>query len=141
MYGPHTHIVTLVKSIDPGCTYRVQVSKWSISLIHYYTIYYSYATRLWAPLISKPQTAFDISVPEYIEPVMDILSQVFVECFTQTSSRVNKVNTYYRSFDHAFNQIYYTPCLKNGNIGLSVLLFILPLSKLVYFYPLLLLHH
>ncbi|CAC5414003.1 PLXNB [Mytilus coruscus] len=49
-----------------------------------------YATRVWAPLIGKPDILFDVSVPAYVEPCMDILRQVFVESFTQTAHKVNK---------------------------------------------------
>ncbi|XP_076112674.1 plexin-A2-like isoform X1 [Mytilus galloprovincialis] len=49
-----------------------------------------YATRVWAPLIGKPDILFDVSVPAYVEPCMDILRQVFVESFTQTAHKINK---------------------------------------------------
>ncbi|CAG2205779.1 PLXNA [Mytilus edulis] len=49
-----------------------------------------YATRVWAPLIGKTDILFDVSVPAYVEPCMDILRQVFVESFTQTAHKVNK---------------------------------------------------
>ncbi|XP_052080607.1 plexin-B-like [Mytilus californianus] len=49
-----------------------------------------YATRVWAPLIGKPDILFDVSVPAYVEPCMDILRQVFVESFTQTAHKFNK---------------------------------------------------
>ncbi|XP_071160159.1 plexin-B-like [Mytilus edulis] len=49
-----------------------------------------YATRVWAPLIGKPDILFDVSVPAYVGPCMDILRQVFVESFTQTAHKVNK---------------------------------------------------
>ncbi|VDI79553.1 Hypothetical predicted protein [Mytilus galloprovincialis] len=49
-----------------------------------------YATRVWAPLIGKPDILFDVSVPAYVGPCMDILKQVFVESFTQTAHKVNK---------------------------------------------------
>ncbi|XP_063418244.1 plexin-A2-like [Mytilus trossulus] len=49
-----------------------------------------YATRVWAPLIGKPGILFDVIVPAYVEPCMDILRQVFVESFTQTAHKINK---------------------------------------------------
>ncbi|XP_052080668.1 plexin-B1-like isoform X9 [Mytilus californianus] len=49
-----------------------------------------YATRVWAPLIGKPNILFDVNVPGHVEPCLDILRQVFVESFTQTANKVNK---------------------------------------------------
>ncbi|XP_052080619.1 plexin-B-like [Mytilus californianus] len=49
-----------------------------------------YATRIWAPLIGKPDILFDVNVPGHVGPCLDILRQVFVECFTQTAHKVNK---------------------------------------------------
>ncbi|VDI09897.1 plexin A [Mytilus galloprovincialis] len=49
-----------------------------------------YGTRVWAPLIGKPNILFDVNVPGHVEPCLDILRQVFVESFTQTAHKVNK---------------------------------------------------
>ncbi|XP_052080847.1 plexin-B-like [Mytilus californianus] len=49
-----------------------------------------YATRIWAPLIGKPDILFDVNVPGHVGSCLDILRQVFVEMFTQTAHKVNK---------------------------------------------------
>ncbi|XP_063443277.1 plexin-A1-like [Mytilus trossulus] len=49
-----------------------------------------YGTRVWAPLIGKPNILFDVNVPGHVEPCLDIIRQVFVESFTQTAHKVNK---------------------------------------------------
>ncbi|XP_052081072.1 plexin-A1-like [Mytilus californianus] len=49
-----------------------------------------YGTRVWAPLIGKPDILFDVNVPGHVGPCLDILRQVFVESFTQTAHKVNK---------------------------------------------------
>ncbi|XP_052080598.1 plexin-B1-like [Mytilus californianus] len=49
-----------------------------------------YATRIWAPLIGKPDILFDVNVPGHVEPCLDILRQVVMESFTQTAQEVNK---------------------------------------------------
>ena len=52
---------------------------------------FSYGTRVWASLISKPQILFDVEVPSHVEPCMDILRQVFVDSFTHGTQNVSKV--------------------------------------------------
>jgi len=54
---------------------------------------FSYGTRVWASLISKPQILFDVDVdvPSHVEPCMDILRQVFIDSFTQGTQNVSKV--------------------------------------------------
>lgn len=52
---------------------------------------FSYATRVWAPLIGKPDILFDVMDTEHVEPCMDILRQVFVESCTQTTHKISKV--------------------------------------------------
>ncbi|XP_076089876.1 plexin-A1-like [Mytilus galloprovincialis] len=49
-----------------------------------------YATRVWAPLIGKPDILFDVMDTEHVEPCMDILRQVFVESCTQTTHKISK---------------------------------------------------
>ena len=46
-------------------------------------LFFSYATQLWAPLISRPQILFDVDVPSHVEPCMDILRQVLIDSFSQ----------------------------------------------------------
>ena len=52
---------------------------------------FSYGTRVWASLISKPQIVFDVDVPSHVEPCMDILRQVFIDSFTLGTQNVSKV--------------------------------------------------
>lgn len=46
-------------------------------------LFFSYATQLWAPLISRPEILFDVDVPSHVEPCMDILRQVLIDSFSQ----------------------------------------------------------
>jgi len=69
-----------------------------IQLLHHDTrkyvikLFFSYATRLWAPLITRPQILFDVDVPSHVEPCMDILRQVFIDSFTQGKRNGSQVS-------------------------------------------------
>ena len=52
---------------------------------------FSYGTRVWASLISKPHIVFDVDVPNHVEPCMDILRQVLIDSFTLGTQHVSKV--------------------------------------------------
>ena len=56
-------------------------------------IYYlcsSYPVRIWASLMKKPSIVFDIKSPPYVDTCMDVISQVFIECFSLEALKFSK---------------------------------------------------
>lgn len=53
----------------------------------------SYPIRIWATLMRKPATVFDISTPPYVDTTMEIISRVFIECFSKDYQDATKDST------------------------------------------------
>ena len=46
--------------------------------------------RIWAGLMKKPSIVFDIKSPPYVDTSMDVISQVFIECFSLEALKFSK---------------------------------------------------
>ncbi|XP_062602005.1 plexin-A2-like isoform X2 [Saccostrea cucullata] len=44
----------------------------------------SYAMRVWATLLVRPEFLFDIQKVKHVEPCLDVIKQVFIDCFHST---------------------------------------------------------
>ena len=51
---------------------------------------FSYPVRIWALLMKKPSIVFDIKSPPYVDTSMDVISQVFIDCFSLESHKFGK---------------------------------------------------
>ena len=56
----------------------------------FYCLCFSYPVRIWAHLMKKPSIVFDIKSPPYVETSMDVISQVFIECFSLEAHKFSK---------------------------------------------------
>ena len=49
----------------------------------------SYAMRVWATLLVRPEFLFDVQKAKHVEPCLNVIKQVFIDCFHAT--KISKV--------------------------------------------------